>query len=420
MALSYSITTGGTTLNKVWRKSQGSLLTGYQTMTEEWGWVESLKKFDINISAREITTPVDLNRAYGTAIIEEGGYEANPVTPNVEEITLTWSNYNQRWTTTLTSRYLSRLGQDNKIIDQFKYQAMKAIEALSNAVGRDFYGFSTGVIAKTSTAATQASGTYTLVDAYGESTFDDAEFLASLFTTGDRVALVRAGALVTNAIGSITDVDLTNGTITVTWNGSVTSQSGDSIVFANNVEDSTLSGGTSYNKALVGLLDMTTSASLHSLTHDYWLPAVEDSSGGRFSGVKLRQLKQAIKNKGGGTLNEIIWSNGVSNDVFALQSGSLRFNDPFAMELDGDAKARGVKFRTSRKVPPGCLFGYDRSSIRKFSLLEMPGVGDQKWADGDKLQDRNAYAFSVDLPIALVCTNRRNTGVFTGLTEQGV
>jgi hypothetical protein len=417
MALSYSITTGGTTLNKVWRKSQGKLLTGYQTMTEEWGWVEGLKKFDINISAREITTPVDLNIPYGTAIIPEGGYEANPVTPNVEEITLTWSNYNQRWTTTLTSRYLSRLGQDNKVIDQFKYQAIKAIESLSRRVGIDFYGFSTGIVALNSTNATQASGTYTLVDAYGDSSLDDTDFLASLFVVGDRVALVRGGSLVANAIGTITAIGA--GTISVTWNGSVDANNGDGVVFANSIENATIDG-TDYNKAMVGLLDMATSASLHGLTHANWLPALEDTSGGRFSGVKLRQLKQAIKNKGGGTLNEIIWSNGVSNDVFALQAGALRFNDPFAMELDGEAKARGVKFRTSRKVPPGCLFGFDRSSVRRFSLLEMPGVGDQKWADGDKLQDRNAYAFSIDLPQALVCTNRRNIGVFTGLTEQGV
>jgi hypothetical protein len=360
---------------------------------------------------------VDLNIPYGTAIIPEGGYEANPVTPNVEEITLTWSNYNQRWTTTLTSRYLSRLGQDNKVIDQFKYQAIKAIESLSRRVGIDFYGFSTGIVALNSTNATQASGTYTLVDAYGDSSLDDTDFLASLFVVGDRVALVRGGSLVTNAIGTITAIGA--GTIDVTWNGSVDADAGDGVVFANSIENATIDG-TDYNKAMVGLLDMATSASLHGLTHANWLPALEDTSGGRFSGVKLRQLKQAIKNKGGGTLNEIIWSNGVSNDVFALQAGALRFNDPFAMELDGEAKARGVKFRTSRKVPPGCLFGFDRSSVRRFSLLEMPGVGDQKWADGDKLQDRNAYAFSIDLPQALVCTNRRNIGVFTGLTEQGV
>jgi hypothetical protein len=418
MALAYAITTGGTTLNKVWRKSQGKLLTGYQTMTEEWGWVEGLKNFDINISAREITTPVDLVKPYGTAIIPEGGYEANPATPNVQEITLTWSNYNQRWTTTLTSRYLSRLGQDNKIIDQFKYQSMKAIEALSNQVGRDFYGFSTGVMALNTTVATQASGVYTIGSGYGLAAITSGAFLASLFTAGDRVALVRAGVLVTNAIGTITAVNQTTGALTITWNGSVTSANNDQVVFANNVENATLAGGTSFNLALVGLMDITQSASLHGLTDAQWLASLADTTGGRFTGVRFRKLKQAIQNRGGGKLSDIIWSNGVSNDVFALQSAALRFNDPFAMELDGDAKGKGVSFRTSRKTPPGFLFGYDRGSVRKFSLLEMPSDSPLVWADGDKLQDQNAYAFSVDFPLAMVGTNRLNTGYFSGLTEQ--
>lgn len=418
MALAYSITTGGVTLNKVWRKSQGKLLTGYQTMCEEWGWLEGLKNFDINISAREITTPVDLIKPYGTAKIPEGGYEGNPATPNVQEITLTWSNYNHRWTTTLTSRYLSQLGQDNKIIDQFKYQGIKAIEGLSDRVGKDFYGFSTDVLALNTTVATQASGAYTLGSGYGLAGITNAAFIASLFTVGDRVALVRAAALVANAIGTITAINPATPSITVTWLGSVTSANNDQVVTANNIENATLAGGTGFNLSLVGLLDMTTSASLHGLTDANWVSSLNDSTGGRFTGVRLRKAKQAITNKGGGALSDIIWSNGVSNDVFALQSAALRFNDPYAMELDGAAKSKGITFRTSRKVPVGYLFGFDRSSIRKFSLLEMPSDSPLVWNDGDKLQDQNAYAFSIDLPIAMVCTNRLNTTVFSGLTEQ--
>lgn len=417
MALAYSITTGGTTLNKVWKKSQGKLLNGFKTQTEEWGWLEDLKQFDINVSAREITTPVDLNKAYGTALIPEGGYEANPVTPNVEEITLTWSNYNQRWTTSLTSRYLSKLGQDNKIVDQFKYQGIKAIEALSNNFGYDFYGFSTGIRCDTSTNATQASGTYTLEDAFGVSTIDTADYIASMFQVGDRVALIRSAALVANAIGTITAVTAATPSIAVTWNGSVDADANDSFVLANSIENATIAG-TNYNLAPVGLLDMMTSASLHGLTHANWVAALADTSAGRYTGVRLRKMKQAIANKGGGKLTDIIWSNGVSNDVFALQSGALRFNDPFAMELDGDAKSKGVTFRTSRKVPPGYVFGFDRSSIRKFSLLDMPKEGDQVWNDGDKIEGRNAYAFSIDFPVALVCTNRQNLAYASSVTEQ--
>lgn len=417
MALSYSITTGGTTLNKVWKKSQGKLLTGIKTQCEEWGWLDDLKKFDIDVSAREITTPVDLNKAYGTAIIPEGGYEANPVTPNVEEITLTWSNYNQRWTTTLTSRYLSKLGQDNKIIDQFKYQGIKAVESISNNFGFDWYGFSNGVRCNTSTNATQSSGVYTLIDAFGVAAIDTADYIGGMFQVGDRVALIRTGALVTNGIGTITAVTPATPSITVTWNGSVDADANDSIVLANSIENTTIAG-TNYNLAPVGMLDMMTSASLHGLTHANWVAALADTAGGRFTGVRLRKMKQAIANKGGGKLTDVIWSNGVSNDVFALQSGALRFNDPFAMELDGDAKSKGVAFRTSRKALPGYALAFDRSAIRKFSLLDMPKEGDQVWDDGDKIEGRNAYAFSIDFPVALVCTNRQNLAYASGLTEQ--
>jgi hypothetical protein len=419
MALAYGITTSGTTLNKVWRKSQGKLLTGYQTMVEEWAWLEGLKTFDINISAREITTPIDLIKPYGTAIIPEGGFEANPSTPNVQEITLTWSNYNHRWTTTLTARYLSRLGQDNKVVDQFKYQQLKALESISRRVGQDFYGFSTGVMALNTTVATQASGAYTIGSGYGLAAITNAAYIAGLFTVGDRVALVRSGALVTNAIGTITAITAATPSLTITWNGSVTSANNDQIVFANNIENATLAGGTSYNMALNGLLDITQSSALHGLTDAAWVAGYADTTGGRMTGVRLRKLKQGINNKGGGTLTDIIMSQGVGNDLFALQSAALRFNDPYMMELDGAVKARGVNLRSSQRVPPGFAFGFDRSAIRKFSLLDMPNEDNAPvWNDGDKLQDQNAYVFSIDFPLAMVATNRQNTGYLSGLTEQ--
>lgn len=418
MALAYAITTGGTTLNKVWRKSQGKLLSVYQTMVEEWSWLEKLRKFDINISAREITTPVDVTKPTNASIIPEGGFEDAPSTPGLQEITLTWSNYNKRWTTTLTSRFLSRLGQDNKVIDQFKYQGLKAIEGLSRTVGRDFYGFSTGILALNTTVGTNSTQTLTLSAGYGLAAISNAAYIASLFTVGDRVSLVRTGALVTNAIGTITAINAATPSITVVWNGSVTSANGDAVVPAGNVENATLAGGTHFNLALTGLLDGMQSASLHGLTDANWVAGYSDATGGRFTGPRLRRMRQAINNLGGGKLTDIIWSNGVSNDVFGLQAGAVRFTDSFKMELDGEATAKGVDFRTSQRVPPGFLFGFDRDSIRKFSLVDFPEEGDVVWDDGDKLQDQNAFVFSIDFPLAMVFTNRRNLAWFSGLTEQ--
>lgn len=418
-----TITTGGTTLNKVWRKVQGPLLDGFKTKFEEWSWIKAIKNFEIDISAREITTPVDLNRAYGTAIIPEGGYEANPVTPNVEEITLTWSNFNQRWTTSLTSKYLDQKGGLNaQIIRQFKYQAMKAIEALSHYVSQSFYGYSSGIRATTTTVATATSGTaYTLATAYGDSTLTNAAYISSFFQVGDRVALVRTAALVTNAIGTITAVSRTTPSITVTWNGSVTSASGDAVVLANGIENTTLAAGTHYNQDLVGLLDMSITASVHSLSSASvatWAPGYTDTAGGRFSAVKFRKAKQGIANNGGGKADTIIMAQGVKNDVFANLDSARRFTDN-TMELDGEPVSKGFRWLDSYQVPNGYTWVMDgTNSVKKFTVLDMPDTGSMPWEDGDKVQDRNAYAFSIDLPMALVCVNRGNMAYFNGLTEQ--
>lgn len=417
-------TTSGSTLQLVWRKVQGELIQGFQDETEEWKLLQSAKipKYKINVSAREITTPINIKRATHSAAIPEGGYEAVPVTAALNEVTYTWTNYNHRFSATLTSRYLDRLGQDNQIVRQFKYQTMKAIEGLSDTVGRDFYGFSTGVWAQTTTVATASSGTaYTLANAYGQSGLGNAAFLGAMFQINDRVALVRSGALVTNAIGTVTAVTPATPSITVTWNGSVTSASGDNIVLAMGGENTTLAG-TNYNKTINGLLDGLTSTSLHNLSTSseaLWAAGYADTSGGRFSGVRLRKLKQGIRNTGGGELNLLILDQGVGNDLFASQSGALRFTDPTNMPLDGKVTDAGLTIFDSRKVLPGYAIGLDtRNSVKKFSLLDFPGEGDLSFEDGDKMEGQNAMAFSVDFPLAMCWQNRGNAGYLSGLTQQ--
>lgn len=402
----------GTELNVAWVKSQSKLLNGFNRKTEEFKWLDDLDDFDVIESAREITCPIDLLRATHSASIPEGGYEARAISRNLKEHTVSWSNYNHRFTATLTSKYLDKRGKDSQIIKQFKLQMIKAIEGLSDTVGRDFYGFSTGVWCKTSTAATSTSTAYTLIDAYGltETHADQASFLGPMFVEGDFVALVRSGSLVANAIGEVTAKAESTPALTISWNGSVTSASGDDLVLAMSVENTTIAG-TNYNKALVGILDMMTSNSVHSLagstTNAEWNVGYSNTSGGRFGGVKLRKMKQGIEDKGGGTLTDIVWSRGVDNDTFEAQSGALRFSNPNQMPLDGKATDPGTRFRGSRKVPPGYVFGWDRSAIQKFNLLEFADEGSQSWGDGDKLENQNALAFSIDLPLAMVCKSRR-------------
>jgi hypothetical protein len=107
----------------------------------------------------------------------------------------------------------------------------------------------------------------------------------------------------------------------VTWIGAVTSASGDNIVFANSVENTTIAG-TDWNLCPSGILDALTSTSLHGLsggTVANWNPALYSTTAGRFSGLKLRKARQAIGNLGGGKADLVIWSNGVENDTIEAE-----------------------------------------------------------------------------------------------------
>ena len=281
--LTYTPTTSGSDLSKVWKKIQGPLVVGFNATCEEYGWLKALRNAKIVHSVREVTFPVDITPEVSVASIAEGGKEARPITTAPQEATLTWINYNARFTRSLLAKYLDARAGAAEVEDQMKYQGRKLMEALVNTVGRDFYGLSTAVMCKTSTNATQSSGTYTLIDAYGQAGLDTAAFLAGLFQINDRVALVRSAALVTNGIGTVTAKSAANGTIDITWLGSVDSDANDEIVFANSIENTTLAG-TAYNRGLVGLIDGITSTSVHSLsgsTYPKWIGA-SNSAGGRF------------------------------------------------------------------------------------------------------------------------------------------
>ena len=426
-------TTSASSLNKVWRKIQGKLVKGFRARNPEWKWLKDVPMYnDIDYSAREMLVPVDLNRQGGAAHIPEGGYEANPQTVNVEEITVTWTVLSQRFSATLTAKRLdaSSKGRQGQVTRQFKYQAVKAMESVSRRVSEAFYGYRTGVVAKTSTDATQASGTYTLIDAYSESGLDGAAYIAGFFAVGDIVALVRADALVTNAIGTITAVTPATPSITVTWAGSVDSDAGDSVVFANNALAGlthTLAANTDYNGWTPGLLDALKTDSVHGLATSSvpaWGPGYSATSGGRFSRLKFRKMRQGIRNHGGGEMNLLILTEGVENDWLQGQEAAARFSDTKSFSLDL-ARSSDFKVRVSDRVPPGHAIGLDsRNSFHRFLGMDMPdgdGDGDDGgvgWEDGHKMENQNALLFGIDFEYGWVTTNRGNMAYESGLTEQ--
>jgi hypothetical protein len=361
--------------------------------------------------------PIDIIEGAGIASIKEFGTEAMPSSPNMREITITLVHLNGRFNASKLAMWGDN-GLTNQTKKQITQQALSKARALASDFGDRFYGPSTSYLATTTTVATQSSGTYTLATGYGVSGITTAAFIASKFKVGDRVALIRSGALVTNAIGTITAVTPATPSIAVTWNGSVDADSGDYVVKANSMGNTDIND-TDYNRGFNGLIDITTAASLHSLatsTDANWAAAYSDSAGGRFNFTKLRRGKDEIKDGGNGTANTLIVSRGVYRDATALERSVLRVDDPLGLSLDGDVKAKGVKIFSSRRVPPGYAYLFDRKYLRKWALLPKPDEG-VTWGDGKEYIDQSGFVFGLDLPVQLVCPNRKAFAYWTGLTE---
>ena len=427
--MAITVTTSGSTLAKVGKKIQGEAIKGFAKRSETWNLLSTLLsgEYEIQASQREVTTPIDIIENPSGAFISEGSYETNPVTVDMQDLTFTWAFLNHRFSFTRTSEHLDRKFRSAQVIRQSVYQTQKMMEALVRRFGVGFYGTSTGEICQTTTAATQASGTYALANGYGQASIDDTTYLAQPFKVGDYVALVRSGALVANAIGAVTGVS-TSG-LAITWIGSVTSASGDSIVFANAYPQSataTLAGATEYNKAPFGLTEFMTATTVHNLsgsTYGLWNPAGTDSTGGYLTGTRIKKAQHLIKNAGGGTLNTLIMAQGVARALYQQTSAAVQFADPLGMEILGSVSTKGIKqVDSDPECPPGYAFGFDKRSFKKWSITEMPdaeasSVDNSPNTTVDKLEGLSAHVLSMDFLYNIVCTRRADGYMWSGLTE---
>jgi len=428
MALAtYGVETGGSTLKELGRKVQAGVFKAAQYGVEEVTWIKALEKYDAPISLREITHELDVLQATGAAFIPEGGKEARPSSPTAVTATVSTLLVNKRFTISKTMQMiLQKQGVRGVLESQFKWQGRKAVEALRARQGDTFYGFSTGTLALISSVA---GAVYTLKDLYGiaglgslshnrrvvdqfvaAASGNNADYIAALNPSGPALRDVPRKVIAKDrALNTVTtDVAIT---------GAVAN---DLIVYAQNVENTTLAGGTERDLNPPGLLDGLTSVSLHGVsgaTYEKWNAALNDASGGRFTGIKLMKAKDAITNLGGGTANRVIWAQGVKNDVVAQLQAGLRFADAYGMEMDGSPKSKGIEFKTSRRVPDGYTFVMDDSnSMRR--LMLTPDVDTPGMDEGDKLQDDSGSIFSVDFLFTYPWTNRGNLAGFSGLTQQ--
>lgn len=419
----YEPTTSAGALNKLWRKVQGEVATGLNFASEEWQQLDDLKNFKIDWSFREITFPVRINKGYGVSSIAEGGWEARPSSSTLEEATINWVQFNKRFTASLMASYVAKNNGEAQLKEQLMYQAVDAIDTLAGHYSEYFYGYSTAVLAITDTDVSGTTGTITLKNAYGSAALNDFTHLASLFRVGDVVALIAAGsdALIdANAIGTITAINAATPSITLAFIGSVAAftTNGIRVVKANSL-DQTITG-TDLNRGIVGLLDMATSTSVQGISSSSvpdWSPAMADVAGGRLSGIRIRKAKDEIKNFGGGNADLLVIDQGVHRDLIAQQQVALRFTDPFALELDGEVKNKGLTFFKSRRTPPGFAWLLAKRSFNRMNLLPKPTPGGITWKDGEKLEDRNALVFSMDWPAQMVTTNRKDMAYWSGLTR---
>lgn len=403
--------------NKVWRKVQGDIADGMNFDSEEYALLDELKEADYDWSLREVTAPVDLLEDGGVASIDEGAHEAVASSPNAEEISVAPIFLNKRFEISRFNMYIDQKGGDTQIRKVLKHDSLHAVRAMARQFSDYFWGTSVATLALTDTDITTSTSaqTITLKNGYGRSDITNAAFIANKFKLNERVAVLDSGTVV--MVGKITALTAATPSIGVTPDAAPTATTNNNLVIVKaNTLDNTK---TDYNKGLVGMCDGLFTASVHGLSsssNENWQPALSDTTGGRFSGVRLHKANDEIGNLGGGKVNKIFMAQGVYRDQVSLYQAAVRFDDPFAMEMDGDVKSKGRKFFKSRRVPNGYCVPCDISGLNKWQLLPKPD-GTQRWGDGKEREDRSAIVFRMDLPIQLIWKNRRKFSVFTGLDE---
>ena len=425
VALAYSVLTNSA-VNNLWRRAQGKLVPGFNFITPEHKWVTDLKELDIDASLREMTFPVDLLEDRGITSLPEGGREAEPMSVNAVDATVSFIHINGRFTVAKQAKWALMTDPRAAIMHQLKFQGAKKMQSLGRVMGDMFYGYSTNYICQTSTNATQSSGTYTLLNAFGDSAIDgsstaEKNYITALIKVGDRVALIRSAALVANsAFGEVTAVTAATPSVAITWGASVDSDANDFLVFSNGAGGDVIAH-TSYNRGLVGLRDICTSTSVHSIssaTEGHWDVAHSDTAAGRFNGQKWRKGLDEIQNDGDEEANPItVMSKGVRRDVTSQYSAGVRYDDAMSLEIDGEPKARGTKFKGTKRVPPGMVIMFDRNKGLRRKTIHESGSKAPAWSDGKELIDDSGWIFPVETSLFIATTNRRLFAYWEAQTE---
>jgi hypothetical protein len=422
MAAQTTALTLSSALNNYWRKIQGKLARGFSHgKRKEKQLFDSFASAEFPWSAKENTFPVDLNERYGIASIAESGAMAQASSVNAVEATVQAIHLNGRFSISDIVKYADR-GQANQLKTQLLAQSQQKIDAIVEDFSDRLHGGTDGVLAITDSDFSGTSQSLTLKDGYGASDIDDAKYLASLFKPGDRVAFVAGGsdALIdANGFGVVTASNKSTGVLSVTTDGSVSySTNGIRIVKANNIEGTTLTGGTDFGRGLVGFQTLLFATTVHGIsgsTNPNWTVAYSTSAAGRFTFSKLARAKHEIDNDGGLTADCLMMSQGVERDVIAQERAGLQYADATGLTLDGDIKARGMQKVVTKNVPNGRVVVFSKAAINKWEILPTESMA--SWGDLLPRQDYAASVGRIDWFGNAVLKNRKGFAVFTNQTE---
>lgn len=409
--------------SNLWRKIQGKAVDAINYEVEELRWLKELKPSKLDPSLREVSRPVNVHRVGGVASIGEGEYEAIPSSPDAEEITQSLVHFNKRLTISKLIRFIDQGGGDTQLVRDLKFRAKHAVIAMSERIAMAFYAPSSAIIALTDTDLGGADDVVTITDGFNQSWITDGAYMTRWVyanaTNGDKVAFMNAGTRVTDAVGRVTAKSAVTPSLSVTYDGSNPTETDNDlqIVFANQMDNAK----DDYNRGFVGLTDVLYTASVHGLSSGSvadWSPALSDTTGGRFSGARLREGQDAIMDDGGGKADRCITTRGVYRDLILQYQSPLRVSDPYALPIDGDVKARGIQWQISRRVPPGLAVAYDASAWERF--FWKPDLGDfddMGWGDLKEMEDVSGYLGTIDFIGNLVVNKRKGFAAWRGLTE---
>lgn len=426
----YSPSTLGTTFSTLMRTVQTKVYQSAMWGEEEWNSVatgRAGKDFNLNAwSTRSITVPLDLVRGYGAAAIPESGYEAMPSSPAPIDATLTFINVNKRISFSRIAEILRQRSPQAFIEaeNDLRWQGRKAVQALRRKFSLMFYGFSTGTVGKVSSVSTDDLVVKDMYGVSGLGTTTHNYRCVDMFEVGDRVAVLNPSGPALRGIFTVDSKARSTNTLTGTAVSDVSGATGDDLLtFANNLENTTLAGGTERSLNLVGLLDMMTSTTVHNVsgsTYALWNPGFTQTTAGRFTPLTFKKMQYGISSEGpdGSKLTDLWLAPGVHNDLFDQQQAGVRFEGGADFEIDGDPKAKGATFHKSRLTPDGYAFGYDRNNSLKKGML-FPDPSNQPFDEQsiDKLQDISGKVASLDFPIFLFTTARSAMAYVSNATQ---